>query len=265
MKLKSIRSQRTAVVSGALLFLLMTCPVPELGQRSETTWDKPQQVQRQIKPKRVYRPHRKYRMRPRVETAPLLTVQYRVLIKRTDGSEGESSLASVFHTGDRLRLGVTANQDGFLYVVYQKEGEDGQIMFPDSRVNHGENYVTNNEEFILPPINCPLPDPDQCWYQVTDDPTQEYFIIVFSRDQITDLPNSAGRPSDAIKKVLVSGVVKKDIIEDYIRSARVQDYKIYGRPRRSNTPASRYAVWITNTNRQDNEEIILRVPLNKGS
>lgn len=265
MKLKSLHTQRTAVIPGILLFLFMTCLVPALSQRSETTWDKPAQVQRQVKPKRVYRPHRKYRTRPKVETAPLLTVQYRVLIKRSDGSEGESSLASVFHTGDRLRLGVTANQDGFLYVVHQKEGEDGLIMFPDSRVNHGENYVTNNQEFILPPVDCPLPDPDNsCWYEVTDDPAQEYFIIVFSRDQITDLPNTAGGP-DAIKRVLTSGVVKKDIIESYIKSARVQDYKIYGRPRGASTLASRYAVWITNMNRLDNEEIILRVPLNKGS
>lgn len=265
MKLKSLRSQRILVVPGVLLFLLMTCLVPALGQVNATTWNQPQQVQRQVKPKRVYRPHRKYRMRPKVETAPLLTVQYRVLIKRPDGSEGESSLASVFHTGDQLRLGVTANQDGFLYVVYQQEGADGYIMFPDSRVNHGENYVTNNEEFVLPPINCPEADPDDCWYKVTDDPAQEYFIIVFSRDQITDLPNSAGRPTDAVKRALTSGVVKKDIIENYLKSARVQDYKIYSRPARSNTPASRYAVWITNTNRRDNEEIILRVPLNKGS
>jgi hypothetical protein len=265
MKLGSSRFRSSAVFLSLTLWLVTPGFTTARAQESSTTWDKPAQVKRQVKPKRVYRPHRKYRTRPAVETAPLLTVQYRVLIKRADGSEGESSLASVFHTGDRLRLGVTANQDGFLYVVHQKEGEDGQIMFPDSRVNHGENYVTNNQEFVLPPINCPLPDPDnECWYEVTDDPAQEYFIIVFSRDQITDLPNTAGRP-DAIKSVLTSGVVKKDIIESYIKSARVQDYKIYGRPRGASTRASRYAIWITNMNRKDNEEIILRVPLNKGS
>lgn len=255
---------RTLHLFASALFLLL-CFVPAFSQDNNvTTWSRPQQVQRQVKPKRVYHPTKKYHTRPKVETAPLLTVQYRVLIKRPDGSEGESSLASVFHKDDLLRLGVTANQDGFLYVVYQKEGQDGQIMFPDSRVNHGENYVASNQEFILPPVECPLPNPDECWYKVTDDPVQEFFIIVFSRDQITDLPNSAGRPNDNVKRALTSGVVKREIIDDYIRNAHIQDYKIYGRPRGSRTPTSRYAVWITNTNRQDNEEIILRVPLNKG-
>lgn len=255
---------KTFAVFAISLILPTLYFVPTLGQESATTWSKPQQVQRQVKAKRVYRPRKTYRTRPKVETAPLLTVQYRIMVKRPDGTQGESSLASVFHKGDLLRLGVTANQNGFLYVVYQKEGQDGVIMFPDSRINHGENYVNSDEEFILPPVQCPYPNPDECWYKVTDDPEQEFFIIVFSRDQITDLPNSAGRPNEGVRKALTSGVVKKEIIEDYIRNAHIQDYKIYGRPAGSKSPSSRYAVWITNMNRRDNEEIILRVPLNKG-
>jgi hypothetical protein len=234
------------------------------GQESSTTWDKPQEVQRQSKPKRVYHPTTKSKVRPKTQLAPLLTVQYRVLIKRPDGSQGESSVASVFHAGDMLRLGVTANQNGYLYVIYQKENEDGLVMFPDSRVNNGENYVARNQEFILPPVNCPAPDPTQCWYPVTNDPTKEFFIVVFSRDQIVDLPNSAGG-NDAVKSALASGVLKKEIIDGYIKSARMQDYKLYSRPAKATSPGSRYAIWVTNTNRADNEEVIVRVPLNKGS
>jgi Domain of unknown function (DUF4384) len=264
MRFQSVNLHRTAWL-GVFILLVLMALVPALAQVGKTTWDKPEQVQRQAKAKRVYRPHKKYKVRPKVEPAPLLTVQYRVFIRTPDGKEGESSLATVFHAGDRLRIGVTANQDGFLYIVYQKEGQDGLIMFPDSRVNHGENYVARNQEFVLPPINCPAVNPDLCWYQVTNDPEKEYFIIVFSRDQITDLPNSAGGADPAIKQALASGVLKKEVIDNYIKSARVQDYKIYSRPAGANSPNSRYATWVTNTNRSDNEEIILRVPLNKGT
>lgn len=230
------------------------------AQESSTTWDKPQQVVRKSKPKRVYRPRRTARVRPKVEVAPLLTVQYRVLKLKPDDSQAEASVATVFHPGDKLRLAVTANQDGFLYVVHQNEGEDGQIMFPDSRVNEGANFVSRNREFVLPPVNCPLPNPRDCWYKVTNSPEKEYFIIVFSRDQITDLPNQAALASGG-------GVVPKSVIDDYIANAHVRDYKIASRPpnlRRVASPAGPYAIWITNTNREDNEEIILRVPLNKG-
>src|ERR1700754_2751852 len=80
MKLKSYRLRLAAILS--LLPLLL---VTELGtvrsQVSSTTWYKPQQVKRQGKPKRVPR-----KRRPPVQLAPLLTVQYRVLIRRPDGS-----------------------------------------------------------------------------------------------------------------------------------------------------------------------------------
>ncbi len=262
MKSRKAKVHRIGIFLSLLVPLAIAGMVSGNAQESSTTWDKPQQVQRQAKPKRV--PHKKYRVRPKVERAPLLTVQYRVLIKRPDGREGESSIASVFHPGDQLRLGVTANQDGFLYIIYQKEGQDGVIQFPDTRVNNGENYVGRNQEFVLPPINCPVPNPSDCWYKVNRDPEKEYFIIVFSRDQILDLPNSAGGSNPEVREALSSGVLKKEVIDSYLKSARVQDYKIYSRPTRANSPASRYAIWVTNTNRSDNEEIILRVPLNKG-
>ena len=171
-------------------------------------------------------------------------------------------MASRFHTGDQLRLAVTANQEGYLYVIYQKENQDGLVMFPDSRVNDGGNYVSKNREFILPPVDCPLPDPNGCWYTVSDDPAKEFFIIVFSRDQILDLPNTPGG-AEAVKSALANGVLKKEVIDSYITSARLQDYKIYS-PRAAGS-SSRYAVWVTNVNRSDNEEIIVRVPLNKGT
>ena len=264
MKLKLSRFHRIAGFLSLLLLLLVIDLGTVAGQEGAIIWDKPQEVKRQVKPKRVYRPRRKYRVRPPVELSPLLTVQYRVLIRRPDGSQAESSLASVFHSGDQLRLGVTANQDGFLYVIHQKESKDGVILFPDSRVNNGENYVSRNQEFILPPINCAAQNPDECWYTVTDDPEKEFFIFVFSRDQITDLPNTPAT-NEAARQAITQGVLKREIIEGYIRSARLQDYKVYSRPAGAKSPTSRYAIWVTNTNRADNEEIILRVPLNKGS
>ena len=259
--MKSIfcRTHLVAVFLSLLLMPFITDINSVLGQDPQTTWDKPQQVQRVAKPKRRPRGPR----RPRVQRSPLLTVQYRVLIRRPNGAQAESSIASVFHPGDKLRLGVTANQNGYLYVIHQKEGQDGQVLFPDSRVNDGQNWVERNQEFILPPVNC-TSNPDDCWYEVTADQEKEYFIFVFSRDQITDLPNTPGS-TEAARDALTQGVLTREVIESYLKSARLQDYKIYSRPASATSPASRYAVWVTNINRADNEEIIVRVPLKKGS
>ena len=36
------------------------------------------------------------------------------------------------------------------------------------------------------------------------------------------------------------------------------------RPANATNAGSRYAIWVTNINRTDNEDVIVRVPLNKG-
>src|SRR2546428_8242438 len=119
----------TTLLSLLSIFVMMDA-APGRAQENSTTWDKPAQIQRKAKPKHVYKPRPKHTVRPKTELSPLLTVQYRVILKRPDGSSGESSLASVFHTGDQLRLGVTANPDGFLYLIFSNTGQEGRILIP---------------------------------------------------------------------------------------------------------------------------------------
>lgn len=224
-------------------------------------WDQEAEVTPRRKLKR--KPNPKRNPDRKIERTTLLTVQYLLLKRRPDGKQSEVSPVAQISTGDQLRLSVTANQEGYLYVIHQYEGEDGRILFPDTRINDGGNLVAKDREFLLPPINCGASSSDlaDCWYQVKPSPKKEYFVVVFSRDLILDLPY------DAVQTGLSGGTVKKELIEDYAKSVDPQkSYLIRGRPRnaRGGAGASPYAVWVTNVNKQDNEEIVLRVPLNKG-
>ncbi|HEY0004954.1 MAG TPA: DUF4384 domain-containing protein [Pyrinomonadaceae bacterium] len=259
MRIKHHSFYLAATLAGALLAPGIIGPVSALAQESSTTWDKPQQVERKAKPRRQYRPRPKVAVRPKVERAPLLTVQYRLLKLRENGTATEINPATTVHAGDMLRLGVTANQDGFLYIVHQKEGQDGVILFPSSRVNDGQNFVARNREFVLPSSFCDNGNLNNCWYKVTNDPGKDFFIVIFSRDLILDLPNQAATTLSA------GGIVKKEIIDEYMSNVKASDYILTSRPRnfKSNTPGGPYSVWVTNRNPKDNEEIILRVPLSK--
>src|SRR5438128_1060885 len=105
------------------------------GQASSPTWDKPITIKRVTKPGRKSRPH------PRIERVPPLTFQWRV-IKRANGNlQQETSPYTVFHAGDQVKLAITPNQDGYLYIIHNTEGQDGVLQFPDSRINNGQNYV----------------------------------------------------------------------------------------------------------------------------
>lgn len=184
------------------------------------------------------------------EVAPLLSLQWRLFKVKPDGTQEETNPIGKFYPGDFLRLAVKTNQSGYLYIVHQsaKDG-DGQIIFPDSRVNGGRNYVNKNQEFVLP-SNCPaganngLP----CAFPVMPPAGQEFFTLIFSRDQLEDfMPN---------KLMQTAGVVKPEVLQRLMSDTGQR--LIHG------SGDGLYSVKVVNNNTRDNEDIIEMLVLNKG-
>jgi hypothetical protein len=232
-----------------LLLLLQVLLITDvIGQDSSLVWDKPVTV------KRVSKPTRKATPRHHVEKVPLLTLEWRILKRNNDGSVQETNPISVFHTGDRLRLAIKANQNAYLYIIHHSEGQDGTLIFPDSRINNGENYIKKDQEYILPAY-CPTPefeDPNDCWWRITPPGGKEEFTIIYSRDMITDLPNQ----SDG------AGVIKLNIIEQ-LKASSGQQLKRTSRPEQAGS-SGRYITWVTNTNPKDNEDLIETIIISHG-
>lgn len=235
-----------------LLLLVQILVVREtLGQDSSLVWDKPVVVKRVAKPTRRVKPHRHI-----VEHVPLLTLEWRILKRNNDGTSQETNPSSMFHTGDRLRLAVKANQNAYLYIIHHSEGQDGSLIFPDSRINNGENYIKKDQEYILPAY-CPTPefeDPNDCWWRITPPSGREEFTIIFSRDMITNLPNQSDN----------AGTIKLSVIEQLLANSG-QNLKHSSRPElNSSTGSGRYITWVTNTNARDNEDLIETIILTHG-
>jgi hypothetical protein len=231
-----------AVFSGALA---------ASAQDNPLFWKKPVEIKRVEKKRRVYRPRPKRpARRPAVEQEPLLAIQWRVLKLNDDGSQSETNPGAVFYPGDRLRLAVKANQDGYLYIIHQKApDQDGQIVFPDSRLNNGQNFVTRDQEFIVP-SKCPAGiNPRDCALIVTPPSGQEFFTVIFSRDLMLDLPNKA---------IEAGGAIKPEVLRQ-LKAESGQELK-----RQQGVGANRYAIYVVNTNAENNEELIETLVLNKG-
>jgi hypothetical protein len=196
-------------------------------------------VKRVVKRRRVVK---KNRPRPQVARVPLLAVQMRLLKLRVDGSSVETNPLTQFYGNDRLRLGITANQDGYLTIIRQDGPDaDGEILFPTSLLNDGANYVQANREFVVP-SNCPANVKSwDCAYVVPRSAGTGIFTIIFSRDLILDLPENATTPTGAIKAELI-----KEIEASSVRQLEVKP------------GASRFSLLVVNTDRRDNEEIFTR-------
>jgi hypothetical protein len=221
---------------------------------SSSVWTEETKVERKVKPNRTPR-----RPRPKVEKVPLLTLEYRVLKRGQDGASIEANPVTTFHAKDRVRVAIKVNQDGYLYIINQTEDQNAKVVvqphliFPDSRIKDGQNFVKMNEEVLLPSYCSPgYDDHGVCWWKMDDKAGSEDVILIFSRDLITDLEDNT-----------VAGVIKPSYIAQ-LKSGSDQNKKT-SRPDLSPSQgggAGRYITWVTNTNPKDNEELIETISLN---
>lgn len=191
---------------------------------------------------------------------PLMAMQLRLMLVNKDGSESEVNPQATFTPNDRLRLSVKANQRGFLYIVRQKSPEsDGEIVFPSKLVNNGNNIVSANYEYVLP-TNCPknvIASQRDCaltLFPYSESP-QEFFTLIFSRDQLNDLPSDVKNARVNPTSLMSAGKMKAGKLIDLI-----EDSKQNLISQKGDTP---FAVRIVNVNKNDNEEIIETFVLNK--
>lgn len=252
MRSKSIAVRLVAFASIGVTALMLFVAGGNLKARAQgnnpLVDDRPVTITRKVKPRRKVSPRRKVTKRTPVEQAPLLALQMRVLKLSKTGTQDETNPMATFFAGDLLRLAVRANQDGYLYIIHQDAPDkDGRIIFPDSRINGGQNFVTKNQEFVIP-SNCPTgTDAQPCALPVLPPAGQEYFTLIFSRDILLDLPNQASE---------AGGGIKPQILQQ-LKGESGQKLKVM-------RGTSVYAIKVVNTNTKDNEEIIQTLVLNKG-
>ncbi|MEO8028833.1 MAG: DUF4384 domain-containing protein [Bryobacteraceae bacterium] len=80
-----------------------------------------------------------------------LALRYSVVKRNEHGSFVETDSDSVFHTGDRIRINVQANDSGFLYVVMRGSSGAWRVLFPARDEAGGDNRVVRGKSYTIPP------------------------------------------------------------------------------------------------------------------
>jgi hypothetical protein len=228
------------------------------GQAAENSyiWDEA------VKFKPVAKPNRKRpATRPKVnnkgeQESPLLTLKYRVLKRSDAGPPSRVSPTGSFEVTDQLKLAITANQNGFLYIVHNSKATDGttvdspRIVFPDPRINDGRNEVEKDKEIVIPRYCAEYENPEDCWWEITPPAGRDYFTLVFSRDEINSLASlKPGSP-----------VEQKDI--DTLKNQSGQKLGRADKVRfNSRSKEESDGTYVQNTNLRDNEELIETIEL----
>lgn len=179
------------------------------------------------------------------EKLRLLTIQWRVLKQNAEEKAVEVNPEIPLFTGDRIQFAVKVNQNGYLYIIQDTDGEEAAAIFPDQAINGGNNYVKKDVEYVLP-FNCDEEHKDKngnCWYWLEPPDGREAVTVIFSRDKITNLPNNAEEAKTLIKKQTISSI--KDSSPQLVRNNKPKGLS-----------AGRFVTWVSNTNVKDNEELI---------
>ena len=215
-------------------------------------WDEPVKVKRVAKPKRKppATPHK-------TEKAPLLTLKWQAL-KRGDGNTMDRIDASQpVKVGDQLKLSVTPNQDGFLYIIHRSTSLDGKVVdqphliFPDPRINNGANAVKKDQRYVVPASCAEYDDPNDCWWEITPPDGKESFTVVFSRDEITTLSDKEA-----------GSWIEQNVIDEIKATSRAEDLKRTNRIKVNATKGEESdGVYVQNSNPDDNEEIFDTIDL----
>lgn len=232
----------------AITISLFAMSAPSLAQKSKApVWYATANVTR------VKKADRKTTVKklPPKQTVPLLTLQWR-LVERGDGNvKIEADSSKEFHTDDQLQMAIAPNQDGYLYIIHYTEGQEGQLLFPAPHINNGKNFVKRDTEYFVPSRCSHIAEEEDCWLTMAPPAGTENFIVIFSRDPLTTLPEQVEAPGAApVKAVLIKNLETES-------GQKVQEIK--NPPKIRALVPVRYGKWVRNINTKDNEELITTI------
>ncbi len=115
-----------------------------------------------------------------------LGVAYTVYRADKSGAPVRVDPQQVLYSGDRVRLVVEPNSNGYLYVFHAEADGEATMLFPDDRLSSGSNAVTAHVPIQVPSNQ--EPREDRQWFLVSGEPTTEHLYVVVAREPIAGIP-----------------------------------------------------------------------------
>jgi hypothetical protein len=103
-----------------------------------------------------------------------LGLRYSVLKRDSDGQYREVDPDSVFHSGDKIRLNVEANDSAYLYIVMKGSSGKWLPLFPSRQIAGGSNRVEKGRLYEIP-------SGAEGRFTFDENPGEEKLFLVLSR------------------------------------------------------------------------------------
>jgi hypothetical protein len=99
-------------------------------------------------------------------------LMYYIELVRPSGELLRVTSKRSFHSGERVRIHFTSNVSGRLTVVQREPDGTSQVLFPDSRVNGGNDRIIANQDMVVPG--------EKGWFKFDNKPGQERLMVLLT-------------------------------------------------------------------------------------
>ena len=198
-----------------------------------------------------------------------LGLRYSIL-KQMGSSSVEVDPESVFRSGDRIRLSVQANDNGYLYIVLRGSSGRWSPLFPSKEILSGDNKVKKGGEYEIPL--------GSVWFAFDEQPGTEKLFIVLARQPEPDLEKLVqSLRHDSSSQQAKSGSTKNDKDEELVQVVASLDDGTVGKVRgqvksrdlvfqkvdeTTSGPKKETAVYVVNRTGSADSRVVVDVSLN---
>jgi len=116
----------------------------------------------------------------------LIGLGYTLYKQESGGGPMRVALSQEFHKGDAVRLVIESNIDGYLYLFHTENDGQPEMIFPDARLNGGDNYIRAHVPNEAP--SSQEADPRFRWFIFDDKAATERLYLVIARKPLVGVP-----------------------------------------------------------------------------
>ncbi|MBA3768183.1 MAG: DUF4384 domain-containing protein [Acidobacteria bacterium] len=121
-----------------------------------------------------------------VSTSGSIGLGYTLYMRDANGDAMRVDPDREFHTGDRVRVSLETNTDGFLYIFNTTDGGDPVMIYPDAQLDEGGSYVEAHVPYEIPASTAS--EERLRWFTFDAKPGTERLYIVVTREPLPGVP-----------------------------------------------------------------------------
>ncbi len=117
---------------------------------------------------------------------PPIGLGYTVFMRDASGRSIRVEPSHEFRTGDRIRLALEPSVDGFLYIFDSEDGGAPKMIYPDPRLDGGDNWI---EAHV--PVEVPSSEEAEerlRWFEFYGQPGGDRIFVIVTREPLPIVP-----------------------------------------------------------------------------